>query len=89
MVNRVAAGGLQVRQYFHRYRRRVTSRRYNSYDRSTAIVSLPAEIAPEMTGHGLPLNKCGAYNRVYEQPYDLTIVADRLANADRVICQTE
>ncbi len=26
-----------------------------------------AEIAPELTGHGLPLSKCEAYNRVYEQ----------------------
>ena len=26
------------------------------------------EIAPELTGHGLPLSKCEAYNRVYEQP---------------------
>jgi hypothetical protein len=25
------------------------------------------EIAPELTGHGLPLSKCEAYNRVYEQ----------------------
>jgi hypothetical protein len=28
-----------------------------------------AEIAPELTGHGLPLVKCEAYNRVYDQPY--------------------
>jgi hypothetical protein len=28
------------------------------------------EIAPELPGHGLPLNKCEAYNRVYDQPYD-------------------
>jgi hypothetical protein len=27
------------------------------------------EIAPEPTGHGLPLTKCEAYNRVYEQSY--------------------
>jgi hypothetical protein len=27
------------------------------------------EIAPEPTGHGLPLSRCEAYNRVYEQPY--------------------
>jgi hypothetical protein len=27
-----------------------------------------AEIAPELTGHGLPLSKCEAYNRVYDQP---------------------
>jgi lipoprotein-anchoring transpeptidase ErfK/SrfK len=26
-----------------------------------------AEIAPELTGHGLPLSKCEAYNRVYDQ----------------------
>jgi len=28
------------------------------------------EIAPERTGHGLPLSKCEAYNRVYDQPYE-------------------
>jgi hypothetical protein len=27
------------------------------------------EIAPEPTGHGLPLSKCEAYNRVYDQHY--------------------
>jgi hypothetical protein len=27
-----------------------------------------SEIAPELTGHGLPLSKCEAYNRVYDQP---------------------
>jgi hypothetical protein len=26
-----------------------------------------SEIAPELTGHGLPLGKCEAYNRVYDQ----------------------
>jgi hypothetical protein len=30
-------------------------------------LDLPAEIAPELTGHGLPLSKCEAYNRVYDQ----------------------
>jgi hypothetical protein len=34
------------------------------YDR---IPELAAEIAPEPTGHGLPLSKCEAYNRVYDQ----------------------
>jgi len=29
-----------------------------------------SEIAPEPTGHGLPLDKCEAYNRVYDQPYE-------------------
>ena len=29
-----------------------------------------SEIAPETTGHGLPLSKCEAYNRVYDQPYE-------------------
>ena len=29
-----------------------------------------SEIAPELTGHGLPLSECEAYNRVYEQPYE-------------------
>jgi hypothetical protein len=24
---------------------------------------------PELTGHGLPLSKCEAYNRVYDQFY--------------------
>jgi hypothetical protein len=28
------------------------------------------EIAPEPTGHGLPLIKCEAYNRVYDQLID-------------------
>jgi hypothetical protein len=28
-----------------------------------------SEIAPELTGHGLPLIKCEVYNRVYDQPY--------------------
>ena len=28
---------------------------------------LTREIAPELTGHGLPLTKCEAYNRVYDQ----------------------
>jgi len=27
------------------------------------------EIAPELTRHGLPLGKCEAYNRVYDQFY--------------------
>jgi hypothetical protein len=30
---------------------------------------LEVEIAPELTGHGLPLSKCEAYNRVYDQFY--------------------
>jgi len=30
----------------------------------------PAEIAPERTGHGLPLSKCGAYNRVMTNSTD-------------------
>ena len=32
----------------------------------------PREIAPELTGHGLPLSKCEAYNRVYDQFYRAT-----------------
>ncbi len=28
------------------------------------------EIAPEPTGHGLPLIKCEAYNRVHDQPFE-------------------
>jgi hypothetical protein len=33
-------------------------------------IVLLSEIAPERTGHGLPLSKCEAYNRVYDQPYE-------------------
>jgi transposase len=32
------------------------------------LVAQGGEIAPEVTGHGLPLSKCEAYNRVYDQP---------------------
>jgi hypothetical protein len=32
-------------------------------------VDVRNEIAPELTGHGLPLSKCEAYNRVYDQFY--------------------
>ena len=31
------------------------------------VESFRHEIAPEPAGHGLPLSKCEAYNRVYEQ----------------------
>ena len=37
--------------------------------RTGAVISNQArfsEIAPELTGHGLPLSKCEAYNRVYD-----------------------
>jgi hypothetical protein len=34
-----------------------------------AYLGADSEIAPELTGHGLPLVKCEAYNRVYDQPY--------------------
>ena len=30
-------------------------------------INVEPEIAPEPTGHGLPLGKCEAYNRVYDQ----------------------
>jgi hypothetical protein len=33
------------------------------------IAWIDSEIAPEVTGHGLPLSKCEAYKRVYDQPY--------------------
>ena len=33
------------------------------------VLALVLEIAPELTGHGLPLSKCEAYNRVYDQFY--------------------
>src|SRR5262245_18172729 len=36
-----------------------------NYAASGAVV----EIAPELSGHGLPLSKCEAYNRVYDQFY--------------------
>ena len=42
-------------------------RRHHAADRSRA--ALLHEIAPELTGHGLPLGKCEAYNRVYDQFY--------------------
>ena len=29
------------------------------------------EIAPKLTGHGLPLSKCEAYKRVYDQLSEL------------------
>ena len=35
----------------------------------TSAVLHHVEMAPKLTGHGLPLNKCEAYNRVYDQPY--------------------
>ena len=35
-----------------------------------AILLFLIEIAPEPTGLGLPLDKCEAYNRVYDQPYE-------------------
>jgi hypothetical protein len=34
-----------------------------------SIWRLFREMAPELTGHGLPLSKCEAYNRVYDQFY--------------------
>jgi hypothetical protein len=34
------------------------------------LAQFEGEIAPETTGHGLPLRKCEAYNRVYDQPYE-------------------
>jgi hypothetical protein len=37
---------------------------------SVTSYSYSGEIAPELTGHGLPLIKCEAYNRVYDQPYE-------------------
>jgi hypothetical protein len=36
---------------------------------SMYILMYAIEIAPELTGHGLPLGKCEAYNRVYDQFY--------------------
>jgi predicted naringenin-chalcone synthase len=33
------------------------------------VRSEPHEIAPELTGHGLPLSKCEAYDRVYDQSF--------------------
>src|SRR5215831_9091757 len=33
----------------------------------TAVIAARGEIAPEPTGHGLPLDKCEAYNRVDDQ----------------------
>jgi hypothetical protein len=39
-------------------------------DQDFKDVDVEHEIAPETTGHGLPLSKCEAYNRVYDQPYE-------------------
>src|SRR5262249_33214650 len=36
---------------------------------AAGVTAQPFEIAPELTGHGLPLGKCEAYNRVYDQFY--------------------
>ena len=44
--------------------------RYDYYLPPFAFVSSydpRIEVAPERTGHGLPLSKCEAYNRVYDQ----------------------
>src|SRR5215813_14782848 len=48
-----------------RWKRRSSKRPSNT---SKKQLRLP-EIAPELTGHGLPLSKCEAYNRVYDQFY--------------------
>ena len=32
------------------------------------VSEINRETARELTGHGLPLSKCGAYNRVHDQP---------------------
>ena len=37
--------------------------------RADSWVKVYDEIAPERTGHGLPLMKCEAYDRVYDQHY--------------------
>ena len=37
------------------------------HNQTLATPDLVPEIAPEPTGHGLPLSKCEAYNRVYDQ----------------------
>ena len=35
------------------------------------------EIAPELTGHGLPLSKCEAYNRVYDPILPIALRSSR------------
>jgi hypothetical protein len=40
-----------------------------TYDDDSNVRLSTGEIAPELTGHGLPLSKCEAYNRVYDQFY--------------------
>ena len=42
----------------------------NGFRRNSSRTTSSSEIAPELTGHGLPLSKCEAYNRVYDQPYE-------------------
>ena len=46
----------------------VTYRGPNELGRVVEIYA--SEIAPELTGHGLPLSKCEAYNHVHDQPYE-------------------
>ena len=47
-----------------------SSPQYSNHNfRHAQGLSLLLEIAPELTGHGLPLSKCEAYNRVYDQFY--------------------
>jgi hypothetical protein len=42
--------------------------RFAVADHMVAQLKERGEMAPELTGHGLPLSKCEAYNRVYDQP---------------------
>jgi hypothetical protein len=52
--------------------------------KTAKALGLDVEMAPEPTGHGLPLSKCEPYNRVYEQPYGFdhfcrSMIAPRLS----------
>jgi len=51
--------------------------------------SLNHEIAPELTGHGLPLSKCEAYNRVYDQFYRSSVQRRRRWTAPEKVRMVE
>jgi hypothetical protein len=53
---RIIARALRMRRFFFQASLRTASSQISVL-----------EIAPEPTGHGLPLGKCEAYNRVYDQ----------------------
>src|SRR5262245_1601335 len=63
---RAALAGSWRRARLTTSRARLEPRGSNRHDREKTG-GRGGEIAPEPTGHGLPLGKCEAYNRVYDQ----------------------